>query len=187
MEHKISMRIVVKANTYVYLVLLLFVVPMRWLLAWLIALSVHELFHWAAVKACGGKVLGLTVGIGGVQMQCTPLPDIKRFFCILCGPIGGLSLVPLGHWLPRTALCCWILSLYNLLPFTFLDGGQGLVILIGSSITAIIGKTLLIILSCAAVYAAFVLELGILPVAIIAGLWLKSRNTPCKPRICKVQ
>ena len=186
-EHNESVRITVRPNVYIYLVLLLFLIPIQWLFAWILALSVHEFCHWAAVKACGGKVFELTIGIGGVQMQSTPLPNRRRLFCILSGPLGGFLLVFLGRWFSRIALCSWILSLYNLLPFSFLDGGKGLEILIGNNITEIIGKILLILLSVAAVYAAFVFDLGILPLAVITGLWLKNRNTPCKPHICRLQ
>ena len=180
-------RIIIKPNTYIYFVLLLFLIPAQWLLAWLIALSVHEFCHWAAVKISGGVIYELTVGIGGIKMQSSPLSDPKRFFCVLSGPIGGFFLVPARHWLPRTALCSWVLSIYNLLPFMFLDGGKALEILLGAPIAVVLEKMLLLLLSVAAIYAMFVLNLGILPVAVIAGLWLKSRKTPCKPRICKVQ
>lgn len=174
-------------NTYIYLVLLLFLIPGNWLIAWLTALSVHEFCHWAAVKACSGRIYEIMIGIGGVKMRCSTMSNAKQLFCILSGPFGGLLLVLLSRWLPRTALCSWILSMYNLLPFSFLDGGKSLEILFGKGIVTIVERVFLVFLSITALYAAISLEFGFLPLMIIAGLWLKSGKKPCKPRICKVQ
>ena len=63
------MEINVKTNTYIYLVLLLFLVPLPWLLAWLVAVAFHEVCHWVAVNLCGGEIYRLTVGIGGANME----------------------------------------------------------------------------------------------------------------------
>lgn len=182
------MRVNVKPNTYIYLVLLLFLVPIKWLAAWLLAVGFHELCHWVAVKLCGGEVYVLTVGIGGANMECSPLSNGKRLFAVLSGPIGGFALVLLGRWFPRTALCSWLLSVYNLLPLLPLDGGRALEILLGQRPAfAFIEKLILILMSMAALYGVIVLHFGVLPLTIMAGLWLKHRKSPCKPRACRVQ
>ena len=182
------MRVNVKPNTYIYLVLLMFLVPIKWLAAWLLAVSFHELCHWAAVKLCGGEIFELAVGIGGAKMECGPLTNGKRLLAVLSGPIGGLALVLLGRWLPRTALCSWLLSIYNLLPLRPLDGGRALEILLGQRPAfAFIEKLILILMSTAALYGAIILHFGLLPLAIMAGLWLKHRKSPCTPHVCRVQ
>ena len=184
---KNKIHLTIKPNMYIYLALLLFLIPIPWLLAWFIALAFHEFCHWVGVKLCGGSVLELVVGIGGVRMRCSPMPEKSRLLTIIVGPLGGFILAMAGSMLPRTALCSWALSAYNMLPFSFLDGGKSLEILTGANTAASIEKILLVLLSFAAIYTAITLKLGILPLAIIAGLWLKSRNSPCKPSVCKVQ
>lgn len=185
MDHK---NITIKANTYVYLVILLLLIPIQWLFAWLVTMLFHELCHWIAVKLCGAQVYQLVIGIGGMDMESSPLSDGKRLFAVLSGPIGGFLLVFLGRWFPRVALCSWMLSMYNLLPLLPLDGGRALqIILRNKTAFFVVEKCILILLTFACAYVAFSLRLGVLPLAIVAGLWLKNRKRPCKASLCKVQ
>lgn len=178
----------VKTNTYFYLVLLLLLMPLKWLGAWLLAICVHEFCHWAAVKLCGGEVYTLTVGVGGTEMVCSPLSDRRRLLAVLSGPAGGFALILLGRWMPRTALCSWLLSVYNLLPIYPLDGGNALEILLkGRANFSVVQRTICIILTLVAIYVSTILDFGILPLAIIGGLWLKNRKSPCQQSVCKVQ
>ena len=179
-------KVNIKPTTYIYVVLLLLLVPLKWLLAWVLAAGFHELCHWLAVKLCGGEIYSITIGVSGAKMECGPLSDKKRLFAVLSGPIGGFLLLFFGRWIPRTALCSWLLSLYNLLPLLPLDGGRALEILLGAK-AIYVQRLFLVMLSVGAVYVSVVLRFGPLPLAIIAFLWLKNRNNPCKPDACKVQ
>lgn len=182
------MKVYVKDNTYIYLVILLFLVPTPWLIAWLTAVCFHEFCHWLSVRLSGGKVDSLTIGITGANMICQPLTNGKLFLSVLSGPIGGFLLVLTAKWFPRLALCSWVLSVYNLLPLLPLDGGRALqIVLKGHRCFYTIEKIVLIALSLCAAYLTVYLHFGVLPLAVIAGLWLKSRKSPCKERICKVQ
>lgn len=173
-------------NTYIYLVLLLFLLPTKWVLAWVLAAGLHEVCHWLAVKLCGGDIYSVTIGIGGAKIECSPMTDKKKLFAVLSGPIGGLLPLFFARWIPRTALCSWLLSMYNLLPLLHLDGGRVLEILLGSKAITI-QRFFLIVLSVGALYLSLVLHFGLVPLGIIVTLWLKSRNTPCKPSACKLQ
>ena len=188
MDLKNKLRLSIKPNTYFYLALLLFFVPLPWLAAWFIAVCSHELFHIVAVRLCGGEISRLDIGIGGMDMETSPLSERKRLIAILSGPAGGLLLVFLGRWLPKTALCSWMLSVYNLLPLLPLDGGRALEILLDEQpVFLIVEKVFLILLAVLALYSVMILKLGILPVAIVAVLWARNRKIPCKEGICKVQ
>lgn len=179
-------KIDIRPNTYIYIVLLLFLIPIKWIVAWVLAAGFHEICHWFAVRLCGGEIHRITIGLGGAKMECSPMSNGKRVFAVLSGPIGGLLPLALARWIPRTALCCWFLSMYNLLPLLHLDGGRVLEILLGAR-AVIAQKLFLLALSVGAVYASIVLGFGLLPVAIIALLWLKNRKSPCKPGACRVQ
>lgn len=182
------MKVYVKKYTYIYFAILLFIVPIPWLFAWLAAVCFHEFCHWLSVQLSGGKVYALTIGLTGANMICQPLTDRRLLLSVLSGPIGGFLLVFTARWFPRLALCSWILSIYNLLPLLPLDGGRALqIILRGRPCFHIIEKLILIILSVCAVYFAVCLHFGVMPLVIIAGLWLKNRKTPCKESICRVQ
>ena len=178
----------VKPNAYIYLTILLLFLPIRWITAWVIAILFHEICHWIAVKTCGGEIIHISIGLGGAQMQCNNLPEKCRFFAILCGPLGGLALSCLGKWFPRLALCSFFLSIYNLLPISPLDGGLALRILLKSdSVFFISQRIFLLLLLSLALYAAFCLRLGIYPIIIVLGIFLKNRNCPCKESVCRVQ
>ena len=182
------MLIAVKPNTYIYLVLLLFFVPFPWLTAWLAAAAFHEFCHWLAVRMLGGRICRLTVGLGGAVMESDPLTAGKNLFSVLCGPVGGFLLVLLGRWLPRVAICSWVLSVYNLLPLLPLDGGRALRILVRDEKHFLVAeKVILLLLTATAICVTFVLRIGIFPLCIVGILWLKNRNSPCKEGVCKVQ
>ncbi len=188
MLHKKDTAITVDTNTYLYLVLLLLIVPIPWLLAWISAVLVHELCHCAAVGMCGGKIYAISIGIGGVSMESSPLSEPKRLTTVLAGPLGGFLPVLLGRWFPRFALCSAALSAYNLLPLLPLDGGQILQILMKNrKLFSVSQKIVLLLICILSLYAAFYLKIGILPLAIMGMLWLKNRKIPCNDNICRVQ
>ncbi len=175
------MHFTIKSTTYIYLAILLFLVPLPWFSAWLIAVVFHEFCHWSAVRLCGGEVFQLTVGLGSANMDCSVLPDGKRLVCVLSGPVGGFLLLFLGRWLPRVAICSWILSVYNLLPLLPLDGGRALRILIRQDVVFCrTQKLLLALMTIAAAYFMFSLHFGTLPLVIVGVLWHKNRKRPCK-------
>ena len=177
----------IKNNVYIYLAVLILLVPVPWLAAWLISVSFHELCHYLFVRLFGGRVHRVTIGIGGAEMESTTLPKYQCVIALLAGSIGGLLLTLLGRCLPRTALCSGLLSVYNLLPFSFLDGGRILLTLFGERAGGLVEHTFLVVLSAAAIYLVFAMQVGALPIAIVAGLWLKKVKSSCKASSFKVQ
>lgn len=182
------MCVSVRSSTYIYWAVLLFIIPLPWLFAWLFAMIFHEFAHWLSVRLCGGRVDSVVIGVGGMNMHCNELTDKKLLLCILCGPLSGFLLALLGRWLPRIAVCGWLLSMYNLLPLLPLDGGKVMQILLGNKINIhLFERIFLAFLSFVAVYFAFVFNSGALPLFVVGLLWLKNRKIPCKPGLYKVQ
>ena len=183
-----KMKIRIHTYVYIYISALLFLIPFQWLLAWITAVCFHEFCHWAAVKLCGGTVYCLSFDIAGVQMECTPLSDIKNLIAVLSGPIGGFILLFLGKWFPEAAVCSWFLSVYNLIPVRPLDGGNAVALLFKRKANfQHIEQVILSLLTIFAVYSSFFLQLGILPMAVVTGIWLRKRKIPCKHSHCRVQ
>lgn len=175
------MQFSVKANTYIYLTILLFLIPLRWIVSWLIAIIFHECSHWIAVRLCRGTVYSLSIGLSGADMQCSNMPNRCRMFAVLCGPIGGLLLAGLGRWFPRVALCSFLLSMYNLLPLLPLDGGRALHILFkGNKCFYTLQNIILALIILFAIVCAYTLKIGVWPLAIAAILYLRNRKIPCK-------
>ena len=102
------------------------VLPLKWVCGWLVALSVHELCHYVAVKACGSDIRELKVTMFGAEIVADVNSAGKEMFCCLVGPAGGLLLLLFRKSLPLTAICALTHSVYNLLPLGNLDGGRAL-------------------------------------------------------------
>lgn len=177
----------IKENVYIYFAVLLLLVPLPWLGAWLLSVGVHELCHYLTVRLFGGRVLKIRIGIGGAEMEGSELSRYQSVMALLMGPAGGLLLTLLGRWLPRTALCSCILSLYNLLPFSFLDGGRILQTLLGVEFSKLIENVILFSLSILSIYLIFATEFGVLFAGVISLLWLKKAKFSCKQRSFKLQ
>ena len=166
---------------YVLLAALIFLLPLKWLAAWCVAACLHELFHFAVVKLCRGKIRIFSLNLGGADMECTDLSDKAYLFSVLAGPLGGFVLVLLGRWFPRLAICSWLLSVYNLLPILPLDGGQAFRIMLkNDNAFSVLQKIMLFIISILAAYLCLVVKLGPLPMVIAISLLIKNRKIPCK-------
>ncbi len=181
-------RIAVDPITYVYFALLLMFIPIRWLIAWVIAVLFHEFCHLIAVKLCGGNVLGVSIGVGGINMVCDALSRRCRFISVLCGPLGGLLLLLLSRYIPRIAICSWILSVYNLLPLLPLDGGRALRLLIDRDSVYFKAERIILVFLTVFVFVLTIKNrLGILPLMVVIVLWIRNRKRPCNVPAFKVQ
>lgn len=104
----------------------LLILPLRWLIGALIAGTFHELCHIAAVYLCGGRITAFSADQNGAVLSAESLPPQKLLVCSLAGPVGGLILLLFAKWIPVTAICGCMHSVYNLLPIYPLDGGRAL-------------------------------------------------------------
>lgn len=170
----------VDPGRYILFAVLLFLIPLPWVVAWTCAVCFHEICHLVAVKAFGGKICKFFVGLGGAELECAELTDKAYAYSVLAGPVGGLILALLGRWFPRIAICSWLLSAYNLLPISPLDGGQVVRTIFGIKILCIIERIALVALTAIALYMYIIANFGLLPLIIVGSLWFKNRKRPCK-------
>lgn len=171
--------------------------PLRWLIAWLLAAAFHEAFHCLALWVCGRRVESIFVDWNGAKIQTTDLPSWETALCALAGPAGSLLLLLPGRIFPEFALCVLAQSAFNLLPLSSLDGGRALFGLLGcflsqenaEKICEITENILSALFIFAGAWMVFRWKLGVFPLLIIAAVAgkRKKRKIPCKWRILKVQ
>lgn len=176
-----SCKITVQKNVYIYAVFMILLMPLRWLFAWMLAVILHEMFHYLFVWILGGKVYEIILGINGIKMSASELEDSSRLIAIIAGPIGGMIPICFAKFFPELAICCLILSVYNLLPLPFLDGGHVLAIFIANEKNIkIIEFFVLGALSVVGFLATFFWGFGIFPMVFVLTVWFRRRKKPCK-------
>lgn len=193
MENKLTIR----PEFCFVLAMLLLLVPIRWVFAWLFAAVFHELCHIIILRICKCRITRVQIGLRGAIMETDTLSWGREMICALAGPAGGLLLLLFARWLPRTAICSLLLSVYNLLPLYPLDGGRALRGFIfwllpgefAEKITGIIEPAVFLLITGVSVYAWLFLDLGMLPMLLIASLFYTrlKLKCPCKPRRKQVQ
>lgn len=121
-----AIQIDLRSESCFFLALLCMVLPLKWIVAMIIAGIFHELCHALTVMLLGGKIFRIRIGLSGTIMEISGLCAWKELICALAGPIGSMFLALMLHHVPYTALCALIQGLYNLLPLYPLDGGRAL-------------------------------------------------------------
>ena len=119
-------KISVSPGVYFLLPAAALLLPLRWVLAWVLAVAVHELGHYLALKLCRVPVFSLTATASGVRMATGELRGREALLCAIAGPMAGFSLILLSRYLPCTAFCGWLQGMFNLVPVYPLDGGRAL-------------------------------------------------------------
>jgi Zn-dependent protease len=182
-------RVQIDPLTYFLWVLWLMLLPLRWVLGVFVAISIHELCHWAVIRASGGKILSFCIGPGGARMETEAMSPIWEIFCALAGPAGSFSLLLIGRYFPEAALIGIMQGLFNLIPVFPLDGGRIARILLPASVCKRVE-----ILVCAALLMTSAMILpsfdlgiwGIVGCIFVIGKVLE-RKIPCNRRKFGVQ
>ncbi|MBQ6839623.1 MAG: hypothetical protein IJO45_02910 [Oscillospiraceae bacterium] len=186
----------IEPSAYILFAAAVLFVPLQWIVSWLVAAAVHELFHCCAVYLAGGSVQKISVGIRGAEIQADLRSDMGEGFCAIAGPIGGLALLLLARWAPRLALCALIQSAWNLIPIYPLDGGRALSAFLKCSVPKYadrlerVASVLVLFAFCAAgIYGLLFWKLGFLPIVLLFIILLRVAQIkiPCKRGRLRVQ
>lgn len=172
--------------------LLLLALPLRWVLAWVMAAGIHELSHIAAICLCKGRIRHIRIGPIGASIAIAPMGPGAEAVCALAGPVGGLCTVLFFRWIPCTALFAFLQTAYNLLPLYPLDGGRALRCLLemaagperAEKASNVCNLLTLLALLALGIFAWIRWHLGILLLLVPILLLLKflPRKIPCKRR-----
>jgi stage IV sporulation protein FB len=178
-----------RAMLAIYGAFILLIFPFSWILSMALAAFIHEMGHWAAIRACKMEVNRFRIGLTGAKMETAGLTAGQELFCSFAGPAVGFLAVFTVRWFPRLALCALGQTVFNLLPVYPLDGGrclQCLCRLLGlpKKITSLITCLTLCVLGILSLYAGVVMGLGFFPILGMVTLCLKCLGKrPCKQRL----
>lgn len=178
-----AVKFSVKADFCILLSLSMFVIPLQWLIGWLIAAAIHETFHILAIGLFRIKILSITLRASGAVIESESMTPFCECICALAGPVGGLAALLLLRVSPEIALCAMLQSLYNLLPVYPLDGGRALKNLIaciwGEQISSRLSKTItgiiVVFLSCIGGYISlFYSPVALMPTVLLVIVFCKN-------------
>lgn len=166
-----------------------FLLLMAWLNYWdtqgllpavLAAAAAHELGHWTAVRAVGGRIALLRLSAAGAEIRMEgTLSYGRELLCALAGPLVNLVLA-FGAARVGAEVFAGLnlaLGLFNLLPLSALDGGKVLGCAValflgaegGGQVQAVIDRVLsLLLVICGAV----LLEKGGGVTLLVVAVWL---------------
>ena len=169
-------RLRISGGMWLMLPAVLLCLPLPWVIAVFLAALVHECGHLLAIYWISGKKASMVISAFSARI---PLPEMTcgaEFVCALAGPAAGLFLILLYRWIPRTAICALVQSLFNLLPVYPLDGGRalrcGLEMLIppvlARKICDAVACVVRVLLAGISIYAAFFWDLGFFSLLVMA-------------------
>ena len=187
--------IIFQSGFFIIISLALLMIPIRWIVGWFVAVFVHELFHYIALRLCKVSVVQITVGAFGVDIQTAEITTGQEILSALAGPLGSLMLLFLLHIFPYVSLCALVQLLFNLIPTYPMDGGRvvrGVCSLIlgenrGRALSKAIATFFLILLGFGSLWFSFHYKLGMIPVLLAALIILRTRKIPCIERQLIVQ
>jgi stage IV sporulation protein FB len=170
--------------------LALLLLPFNWIISAVMAALWHEGCHWLALKLCGCRCYGISVGREGTVLETEFGTPAKEALCALAGPLGSILLLLFFRWIPRIAIFALIQGVYNLIPVYPLDGGRlirsllRLMVKNGKyvSIAANVETVTIALLVVASMYCLIVLQLGYLPLIFVSILFYRvfQRKLSCK-------
>jgi membrane-associated protease RseP (regulator of RpoE activity) len=100
--------------------------PVNWVIGWLLAAAFHEFCHYIALCYNGVRVFSIKIGFSGAIIETEHMQPKQELFSALAGPLGGFLLLIFLQIFPRIAICAFIQSLFNLLPIYPFDGGRAI-------------------------------------------------------------
>lgn len=124
MGNHLGEKIEVSGSFFFFCIIILFVLPLSWVIAGITSAVFHEICHLLMIKLFHKEIYFVKIGVWGTEIASEPLSGWKEIICLLAGPAGSLFLVLFFRWLPLTAFLGLMQGLFNLLPVLPLDGGR---------------------------------------------------------------
>lgn len=174
----------------------LLILPLSFLLSFLIAVLVHEVCHYLVLRIMDVGIYNICIGPFGASMETEPMEPEREVLCALAGPLGSFLLVSLCRIFPVISFCALIQGCFNLFPIYPMDGGRVLAGLLEmlkvpgrERILFVIRLITGIAVGCVCLGGFLIWDLGYgaLFLGLVLLLRIFPRKTPCKDSSFRVQ
>jgi Zn-dependent protease len=164
-----SINIKQTPTAWVMLAFSLIIIPLNWLVAWLIATAIHECGHILALKTLKIPIRSISFNGTSIQIEAELDGGFSEILSSVCGPLCGFLLVLTASLFPRLAICAFVQTCYNMLPFENFDGGR----ILRCCLNAVWGSRISNCLSVLITYVAVLLLCALsICLAWCTGYWL---------------
>lgn len=124
MPRLLNNKIAIKWDFMLYLACSLFVLPVHLVINWLLAATVHEIFHIIALYSLKKRIFNICLTATGTFIETESMLPEEEIYCAIAGPLGGFSGLLFMHVNPYFAVCSFLQSVFNMLPLYPADGGR---------------------------------------------------------------
>lgn len=114
----------ISAGAYLLWAGCILLLPLNWIIGWLVAVSVHEAGHLMALLCCRTPIYSLKIGCLGAEISTGPITAFQELLCAAAGPMCSLLLILSREKYPIIALLGFVQGIFNLLPVYPFDGGR---------------------------------------------------------------
>lgn len=114
----------IRAGAYLCAAAAILLLPLNWLAGWMIAVTVHEAGHLAALGCFRVPIFELEIGFLGARISAGTMTPMQELLCAAAGPVCSFLLLAVAPQFPVAALIGLVQGLFNLFPVYPLDGGR---------------------------------------------------------------
>lgn len=169
-------------------------VPISWLGAWGIAVAIHELGHFCALRICTKGIYEVNFSSRGIKLYTDDLGKVEGI-CALAGPVASLMVSMTWIPFPKLRICAFVQAVYNLLPVYPLDGGRilkwfftyALKLRNCEWIFQLVTIGMIVVVFYAIILLVHRYSLGISPLILPLHLFVKYRSTKYSCKECRLK
>lgn len=113
----------IRPAAYFALSIAILVLPISWVLSAISAVTIHECGHICMLLLRKIPIQKIEIGATGARIHTPYQSNTDELLTAAAGPAMGLLAAGLIH-IPMVRICCFVQSLFNLMPVYPLDGGR---------------------------------------------------------------